>query len=72
MEMKRNDETTQSHGLVIGRRKLLQLSGASLAAMSLASMSPAQRQSSGPLQRREQFLHQRQGDHAKGHLQEPV
>lgn len=40
MEMKRNDETTQSYSLVIGRRKLLQLSGASLAAMSLASMSP--------------------------------
>ena len=40
MGMKRNDETIQSHGLVIDRRKLLQLSGASLAAMSLASMSP--------------------------------
>lgn len=40
MEMKRNYGTTQSHGPVIGRRKLLQLSGASLAAMSLASMSP--------------------------------
>jgi dipeptidyl aminopeptidase/acylaminoacyl peptidase len=40
MEMKRSDETTQNHGLVIGRRKLLQLSGASLAAMGVASTSP--------------------------------
>lgn len=40
MEIKRNDAITQNHGLVIGRRKVLQLSGASLAAMGLASMNP--------------------------------
>ena len=39
MKTKRNDETTKGHGRIIDRRKLLQLSGASLAAMSLAAMS---------------------------------
>src|SRR4051794_30102455 len=40
MKTKRSDDTTQSPGAVIGRRKLLQLSGASLAAMGFASMNP--------------------------------
>jgi hypothetical protein len=64
MEMKRN-ETFQSHGPVIGRKR------GQPCRHELGIYEPPQRQSSGPLQRREQ-LHQRQGDHAKGHLQEPV
>ena len=60
------------NGNAINRRHILMMTGAGVAALGAGLRRHALGNGSGHVQRSRQLLHQRQGDRAEGHLQEPV